>query len=567
MVSSWFYTQLQKKQNSPERVLILGTSDYSTRVTKWSRYKREAQQFKPLAPKISLANEDGGLNFFRDELYTLPMSGTGKPCGVFVGFPMVPSSDQALTMNPGFEAGSFNNAWVTSNSTVSVDSTSPFSGNYHAKLSKAAGTNFPYLQTSAAMPLYETSKLGIEIYTRVNSCTAASSAQLQGFIDYYSDTAANSYVRSDQFMTLTDEVASYSATTLVIGGDSIMEGVSDINSIAPLGMKSCRISFRAYGASGDNMDAYLDQLTVVTSAEYTSVFRGTLQKVKFSNTILEVFLEDKFFNLKRLKLGADAPLSIASDTPGNMVFAFISSYGGYSTVMSISNPDIDYASWKEWDDLLDGESTAIGVNFDRTKITDAVEAIARTNDSAIYPGPHGRIMFAKYSEASSLDHTLASDDLTKVDVLVDPTLMINKQWVYGNYDTDAGSWGIITYEEKSASVNSYGLHENIRSSEDVWFVSSAIALNMAQRQIDLYSEPPQDFEVTAGLGVLHRNIGDTLRIVDPVLGVTSVAAWRMIESSIDMDSGESEYRLTGAVTYEPFRLDIDSLDHTSRFLL
>lgn len=56
----------------PSRKFTIGTSDYSTRVTKWPKLTRAANKFKSAKVKVELANTDQEFNNFYTNLYSIP---------------------------------------------------------------------------------------------------------------------------------------------------------------------------------------------------------------------------------------------------------------------------------------------------------------------------------------------------------------------------------------------------------------------------------------------------------------------------------------------------------------
>lgn len=95
-VSSWFVEQAQARSSEPVRKLLIGNSDYSTRVLKWPTIKRDAEELKPQSITLELADEDSLFNFFRDNKLTLLNS-----VQVQFGFTHPSSGDELITVFSG----------------------------------------------------------------------------------------------------------------------------------------------------------------------------------------------------------------------------------------------------------------------------------------------------------------------------------------------------------------------------------------------------------------------------------------------------------------------------------
>lgn len=95
-VTSWFVSQLELRSSEPKRYFFISGSDYSDKVTKWPKFKRTANRVIASKATISLANDDGEMNFFHERLYTMP-----NTCSVKVGFTHPQSGDELITIFSG----------------------------------------------------------------------------------------------------------------------------------------------------------------------------------------------------------------------------------------------------------------------------------------------------------------------------------------------------------------------------------------------------------------------------------------------------------------------------------
>ena len=89
-------------------------------------------------------------------------------------------------------------------------------------------------------------------------------------------------------------------------------------------------------------------------------------------------------------------------------------------------------------------------------------------------------------------------------------------------------------------------------------MDSASALNLAQRLILANADPDDSLKVRAGLVGLPRLIGETLMVLDAFHGITE--SYRVLEHSIDMDKGITEFRIDRTQLTNAFILNTSSLN-------
>lgn len=406
-VTSWFYEQLQKKSSAPNRRFLLGGSDYSERVTTWPTIRRKAQEFDIVNLKTKLANQDGGMNFFFDDVYTIPLSGGGRPAIFDFGFTHPTSGDEWLTFYTG---------------------------------------------------------------------------ELQDV----------KFAKDNCLLFLRDKIQNLEKTNVTVEGDS-----------------------------------------------------GTIQKITFTNS-----------------------------SPGDVVWTLLTSWGSLVESKDSANVDIDYEAWTSWSSIFSRDNITISAEFNGEKVTEALDEMAKMLDSAIYVTGEGKITFRRFLESNDNDHLFDNDDYHTMDIYIDASLMVNKQYVYADYDTSSEEWGIVTFDVNTSSVNSFGLHENVISSEVVWYPTSATAKNFAERMLFTRALPPKNPELTTNLAGAYRDIGETIRLTNSFYNISSSTPWRIIQQEINMEAGSMRWNLTGATAGGGFFLDhdVDSgglglLDQTFNVLL
>lgn len=382
-VSSWFVDQLQAKFTSPKRVLTLGGSDYSPRVAKWPVIRRHSSLVKSVNLTVPLANDDGGMNYFYEQVYAIP---------------------KTLTLDFGY--------------------THPTSG--------------------------------------------------------------------DELITL---------------------------------------------------------------------YTGQLKNVKYSQNKLNLIVKDKFDEFVKRKVGdSDAVVTFSHEIPSEIAWVLVTSYGQLDSTTSTSNVDINYSSFLTWAEQFSTNAVIASARYDGNKVSNAIKSLGSMMDSAIYIEGDGKLRFEKFVEPNSLDSVINENQIFDLLISVDTKRVINKHWVYWDYAQESDYWQNKVFAIDSVSVDSFGLQEEIAKDENIWFVDSISALNLAQRKVSLLKQPPKSFEVKTGVVTLHRQLGETLKIVDSFYNITSGSGWRFIEEQIDMDKGKVGYFLDEATVQNAFYLDVSTLD-------
>jgi hypothetical protein len=293
--------------------------------------------------------------------------------------------------------------------------------------------------------------------------------------------------------------------------------------------------------------------------ELIQLYTGRIDRVIYKRGAVSVALTDKFKQFTERVVGSSNSPALYTGSnylPSDLAWWLCTSYGGLSAITSTSNPDIDYAAFNVWADVFSGDSVFVQGRFEGPKVTEALRKIARYTDSGIWV-EGDRITFARFAEAGSMETVVTEEAILDLSLSIDDSTVVNKQHVYADYDVNSRYWKLDITDTDSTSVNSYGLREEVEKDESVWYVSSATALNMAQRRVLFSSTPYEEYNVTLPLVALPRQIGEMLRINDDFLGVSSTAAWRIMEYSLDMDRGRMEVKADSSRIALPFTLDHD----------
>ena len=132
-VSSSFLSQIEGRNWSPVRYFKIGTSDYTSRITKFPTVKRISNEIKSVDINVPLANADGALNHFYEQTYTIPATCTieigieGEVIKIYTGhLKNVQYSNEKCTLKIKDKIWDFTNRKVgASDAHVDIGSTIP----------------------------------------------------------------------------------------------------------------------------------------------------------------------------------------------------------------------------------------------------------------------------------------------------------------------------------------------------------------------------------------------------------------------------------------------------------
>lgn len=285
------------------------------------------------------------------------------------------------------------------------------------------------------------------------------------------------------------------------------------------------------------------------TTEMATLYRGKLQSVRYPKEgTIELKVRDRLWDFTQKKIGDTNSymIDIGSTLPSDLAWTLCTCYGGMSTVASTSNPDIDYASFLEWAAQFSQDNLRVAAHYEGEKITDALEAIARMTESAIWVDGGNKIRFCRFIEPSSLDTVFTRSKTKNLAIDVEKQRVINTQYVFFNYSVASDYWTDVVVDVRSTSVTSWGACEDIVQDESVWFVDSATALNLAQRRTDRFQFPPAIYKIDTALYGLEREIGETIRLVNSFYQVNSMGGFRIMGMDYDMDTGGLTFTLDEA---------------------
>ena len=115
---------------------------------------------------------------------------------------------------------------------------------------------------------------------------------------------------------------------------------------------------------------------------------------------------------------------------------------------------------------------------------------------------------------------------------------------------------------KTASQNSFGLHERVIRDQAIFYTGSAAMLDTAQRIISNESEPVDNLSITTIPKALAMQIGESISVNDAELEVAGT--YRIMGQVTDMHKHQITFRADNSqlILADAFTLDTSSLGGT-----
>ena len=578
-VSSWFQAQIEERSSEPVRQFLIGTSDYSDRVTKWPKIKHTANSFAYVKPTIPLDNADGALNHFYENTYKMV-----QECYLKMGFAGIvwdfleddcsdisgwTDHDQGGGVSEVSPAGQFR--FDTNNSDATNGHAHRYIGVgslpalvsvefklYHdlIGLESVSDQFLVSLSDSATVLVLAFCSDGAFIYgsggyqeigTDLVKSGVAAEWQTWRFVINFTAQTADIYL--DDSTHNWEKVATGQA--FVTTGDSPANG---------------KLTLEQLGYGTDNMVTHVDYVKIMTGAplptqELITLYTGSLKDVRYTNNLCNVYCRDKLYDFSERKVGdSDATVVFSETIPSDIAWTLCTCYGLLCNSKSTGNADIDYADFQTWAGQFSQDSLKMNAFYDGIKLTEALSNLCKMTDSVGWVNGDGKVTFKRFIEADSNDLILTRDENMDIQIDVEGLRIINKAYVYWDYSPASDYWTKTCVSQESISVNSFGLHEEIFSDKTCWHISSLGAMSMAARKTLLLNKPPKRFELDTDLYAMRQELGDTIRLVDSFYSINSESGWRISEKSIDMDTGAVAVQTDEAMTADAFILDVSLLD-------
>lgn len=611
-VSSWFIDQAHTENPAIKRTLTIGTSDYSGFVLKWPTISRQWDDLRPVSVTIDLSNEGQTFNFFRNDKTTLRSTVEVK-----IGF---------TRWGGAYNVGGPDSIAVTPTSggalDVATNSDYSFEANFSPTSASLVNTGgFFWCRTSSGR------EVGLEFRSdrRFSFAVVNSAGALSRATDPTSRTLGQEYHVVGVRSRTSNYLALYVGGTLV---DSVALNSANwlapaTNAFAACAAFSARAAYgvvdesRFYATALTNSEALdhsqgryltsaeslllihlgLDEVgssTIVNSGlgsgttsivnspvfveksfdrkrgpgrdEMISAFYGTSEKVVFDQGKAMLTVADKLKLFSERVVGvSNSPVIFSSSIllGSDIAWTLCTCYGGLSSVQSTSNPDINYTSWLNWAAVFSADTVLMRGRFDGQKVTECLRKLADMTQSAIVLSDN-KITFNRFTTVNTNISSLDDRHILNLSVSIDDADMVNKQWVYADYRPESQYHSISCFDTRTASVNSFGLREGIAQDESVWYVTSANAINLAQRIMSTAGVPYDRIKVETPLVPVHHLIGETVVMMDSLVGVTE--GWRIMGYRLDTDAGRISLDVDGSQVNTPFILDVSSLDGTDILL-
>lgn len=583
-VSSWFLDQTARPSPPVIRRFTIGTSDYTERVTQFPSFKRTANEIRSVSINLPLANADGALNHFYQETYKIP-----NTCTLEIGITLdAPAGDYGFLKHTGqtgsFTPGNVVFGYYPGSSSPSAAGTVVFDGEDVLYLSGLTSGTFV-----DGMIVCESS-YGGELVVGGDCASDSFACDFANWVydaenDEYDHTPGLGYnlyqdcgVEKNKFYKSVFTVKNYSAGgvsavvgSMVAGARRTADGTY-IDIIMTDSSVNSRHNFQStlsdFAGSVDDISlmqilnaTLADGSIVTTSDEYIKVFTGFLKDIQYSEKKCTLKIKDRLWDFYERKVGdPDAHVDIGSTIPSDIAWTLCTCYGGLSGVASTSNPDIDYAKFLTWAAQFSQDNILMTANYQGVTVAEALNRLGRMTDSAVWIEGDGKLNFVKFVEPSSLDITFTRDEFADIMIDVESLRVVNRHYTNFDYSVTSEYWTKTVFAQSSLSVDSFGLYEQQSKDETIWYVDSVGALGLSQRKVNLLKDPPKRFQFRGGLYGVHKQLGETVRLVDSFYEITSASGWRLVEAKFDTNRAQMQFNLDEATVMNAFYLDVSDLD-------
>lgn len=268
-------------------------------------------------------------------------------------------------------------------------------------------------------------------------------------------------------------------------------------------------------------------------------FKGEFREARFSGGKIEARFKNLLYALSEKEIGSDdTPVDFTGSlyNPADLVWTLQSSYGLLSSIKSTSNPDVDYTSWLNWWNSLNGDNITVKAYFKGESVPTALEKIRDLTDSLIYEGPGNKLFYARWTGAASETHVVAdSHILSDVEIIETADSIANKAIVKVDYNVLSNTWAGEVTRTNTPSVNSYGTHDVTFDDTNVWFTSSAVAINLADRIVYRRKEPNIQARVQVNFDFLDNTLEEIGENVEFSYGMYGIDRKQMTLLGMEFD--------------------------------
>lgn len=294
--------------------------------------------------------------------------------------------------------------------------------------------------------------------------------------------------------------------------------------------------------------------------ELISLFLGKTDNVKYSNELVDITILDKFKQLTERVVGSsDEPVNFTGSNylPADIAWWLITSYGGLDGTKSSVNTDIDYDSWLSWWNVFSADSVFMNASFDGQKVNECIRKIGRHTYSAIFVHEN-KITFDRFTLADTFVNSFNDNTIIDLKLEFSGEEIINKQYIFADYDQTSDFHQTTVFNEVTASINSYGLRENNEKDDNIWYVGSGPALNAAQRVTSVQGEPNDKLTLQSPLMGIVKLVGEIVTVADSFHNIDG--SYRIMRQAFDTDKGMITLDVDRSQVFGGFILDTSTLD-------
>lgn len=292
-----------------------------------------------------------------------------------------------------------------------------------------------------------------------------------------------------------------------------------------------------------------------------SLLKGTITAYQYEGSKVRLTIQDKFKAFEERIVGtSDAPVDYTGSNhlASDIAWYLCTSFGGLDTTKSTANTDIDYTSFSAWAAIFSGDSVFCEGIFKGVKVTEALRKIAKMTKSAIYQ-EENKLFFQRFVEVDSQSIYIDKSKYINLKTETNIKDITNKQYVFAGYDTTSRYHSITVVSSNEPSVNSFGIFENKIQDTSLWYVGSASATNLAERVTVSEGEPYEKVTAKTALFGAIAQIGDTLYIDDPSIGMDN-EVFRVLHRDYDMHNSSVILRGDQTNLGTVFKLDYSAMD-------
>lgn len=309
-------------------------------------------------------------------------------------------------------------------------------------------------------------------------------------------------------------------------------------------------------------------VSVGFNGELISVFQGRATDLSFAGGAVTIRAVDKLAQLGERLIGSTAaPVSYTGSNYllSDVVWDAITSYGGFSSVKSSSNVDVDYAAFLDWADVFSSNGVYVNGQFEGLTVLEVLRKASRMSQSAIFLR-EDKLYFKRFTLADSSQVNIGIDNaISQPTVNYTDSRLLNRYHTFADYDVTSQYWKIDAVAANSASVNSYGLREGKEEDDVLWYVNSSSALDLSQRITITYPMPLAQVNVGVGLPAVTLLVGEMFTLTDPAVGASG-ELYRLLDSSFDLDRLKFTLKGDASQFANGFILDTSSLDGSDLLL-